>query len=61
MAFWLVLCSMIRSPAQASNAGPPVALPLLLNLLQEPSGHRLPLPHVPRLCGYVFELSTKWR
>ena len=38
---------------------PPVALPLLRNLLQEALGHRLPLPHVPRLCGYVLEVSTK--
>ena len=37
---------------------PPVALPLLRNLLQEPLGNRLPLPHVPRLYRYVFELST---
>ena len=61
MAFWLVLCSVMRSPTQVSNAAPPVALPLLRNLPQEPLGHRLPLLHVPRLCGYVFELSTQWR
>ena len=35
-----------------------LALPLLCCLLHEPLGHRLPLPHVPRLDRYVFDFST---
>ena len=39
-----------------------IALPLLRNLLEESLGYRSPQPHVPRLCGYVFEFSTsRWR
>ena len=37
----------------------PPALPLLRYLLQESLGHRLPLPHVPRLVWYVSEFSIK--
>ena len=40
---------------------PPLALPLLRNLLQEPVDHRLPLPYVPRLFGYAFEFSVAFR
>ena len=35
-----------------------LALSLLLILLHEPLGYCIPLPHVPRLCGYVLELFT---
>ena len=38
-----------------------LALPLLHHLLEEPLGHRLPLPHVPRILGYVPEsLQTNY-
>jgi len=37
---------------------PTLALSLLPILLHESLGHRLSLPHVPRLCGCVFEFST---
>ena len=36
----------------------PLALSMLHDLLHEPLGHRLPLPRVPRLHGYVFRFST---
>ena len=38
-----------------------LAVSLLCYLLHEPLGHRLPLHHVPRLCGCVFEFSKSWR
>ena len=38
---------------------PPPAVSLLHHLRQEPLCHRVPLPHVPRFRGYVFEFSTK--
>ena len=34
------------------------ALSWLCNILYEPLGHCLPLPHVPRLVRYVSDLST---
>ena len=40
---------------------PSTALLLLHYLRQEPPFHRIPLPHVPQLCGYVFEFSMKRR
>ena len=38
-----------------------LALSLLCDLLYEPLGPRLPLPHVPWFIGCVFELSTNRR
>jgi len=46
----VVACPKCLMPA-------PPALLLLRILLHEPLGHRLPLPHVPWLCGYVSEVS----
>ena len=46
---------------QVSNVGRSSALPLPHYLLQEPSGHRLPIYNVPRLYRYVFKLLQVYR
>ena len=64
---WLADAPLVGSPfdvtfTHASNPGCSPASPLLRNLLQEPLGDRLPLPHVPQFFGYVFEFSAnRWR
>ena len=49
---WSLVCML--------NVGP-LALPLLHFLLHEPLGYCLSLPRLPRLCGYVPEVSTNTR
>ena len=61
MGFWSALCSMLRRLIQVPNVGSPPAPSLLGDILHEPLGHRLPLPHVPRLIGYASEPSTDRR
>ena len=50
--------SCIHSPRCLIPAPPSPALSLLRPLLEEPLGHRVPLPHVPRLYRCAFEFST---
>ena len=61
MGFWLALYSTPHSLIQVSNTSSSPALSLLGDLLQEPLGHRLPLPHVPRFSRYAFEFSKNRR
>ena len=62
LADGLLVSIALNSAAQVPTLGIPPAPSLLHHLFHEQVGHRLPLPDVPHLFGYVLKSSAnRWR